>query len=202
MKLAVIGGSFNPVHTGHLALADDVRCALGYDRILLIPAFSPPHKEISTGASAIDRLEMLKLAVEGVPWLAVDSCEMDRQGVSWTIDTLEYLVSSFPDLSGKPGLVIGEDLVPGFSGWRRAEDIARLAEIILACRPSDSGRLFLKSDTPSFPFPCTRLENPPLPISSSGVRERIGSGKSWRYLVPEKVYGYIVSHGLYDCRSS
>jgi len=200
VRLAVIGGSFNPVHTGHLALADEVRCALGYDRIVLIPAASPPHKALSGDASAEDRLAMLELAAAGVPWLSVDSCELDRGGVSWTIDTLEYLQSVFRDIEGKVGLVIGADLAPGFTKWRRAGEIARIADIVLARRPPDSPDRGAGAATRDFPYPCVFLENDPLPISSSGIRRRIAEGKSWRYLVPEPVYGYIEGHGLYDTR--
>lgn len=196
MKIAVIGGSFNPVHIGHLALADEVRCTYGYDRILLIPAYAPPHKELSGGASVQDRLAMLNLASEGVSWLSVEPCEIDREGISWTIETLEYLLASRPELEGPPGLVIGADLAPGFSGWKRASDIARIARIILARRPPDYREGL--TEPCEFPFPCDRLENPPLAISSSGIRERIASGKSWRYLVPDGVYRYIEEHGLYD----
>lgn len=200
MRIAVIGGSFNPVHIGHLALADDVRCAFGYDRILLIPAYAPPHKELSGGAEVHDRLAMLRLACEGAPWLTVDPCEVEREGVSWTIETLEYLLDRYPDLDGPPGLVIGADLVSGFTGWRRASDIARLARIILARRPSCGSEQPVKDD--EFPYPCLRLDNPPLAVSSSGIRERIRSGKSWRYLVPDPVYRYIEGHGLYDTRKT
>ena len=167
---------------------------------MLIPAHSPPHKELSQGASSRDRLNMLNLAAEGVPWLSVEACELEREGVSWTIDTLEYLLGKYSDIEGRPALVIGDDLAAGFSRWRRAEDIARIAEIILARRPPDGPEpVFGVGGPPPFPFPFTRLENPPLPISSSAVRERIRTGKSWRYLVPDSVYRYIEGHVLYDC---
>lgn len=203
----MIGGSFNPVHMGHLALADEVRVALGYDRILLIPASTPPHKELVGDATADDRLAMLESAAEGAPWLTVDPCEIRRGGVSWTIETLEYLGHAYPDMEGLPGLVIGADLIPGFSRWKRAEEIARVADVILARRPPDfpartDTATVAEDSFDAFPYRHGTLENPPLAISSSGVRARIREGKSWRYLVPESVYRYIIGHGLYDSRTT
>lgn len=210
MRIAVIGGSFNPVHIGHLALADEVRSALGYDRVTLIPAATPPHKTLSGDATSADRVEMLALAAEGVPWLEVDTCEIDRGGISWTIDTLEFLLSARPDIEGKIGLVIGRDLVAGFPSWRRAADIADLAELIVARRPSAGYTDIDDAASPAAPgtaldgmqFPFRELSNLPLPVSSSGIRSRIRAGKSWRYLVPDAVYRYIEGHGLYDGRTT
>lgn len=197
-----MGGSFNPVHIGHLALADEVRFILGYDRIILIPAATPPHKELSGAVTAEARVDMLRLAVAGVPWLEVDTCEIDRGGISWTVETLAHLALTRPDIEGKIGLVIGQDLVEGFSRWRRADEIATMADLIIARRPIDgeTGCVdFTASTAPDgFPYAFQELQNTPLPISSSGIRERIRSRKSWRYLVPEAVYRYIENHGLYD----
>lgn len=196
MRLAVIGGSFNPVHVGHLALADEVRSSLGYDRVLLIPAAEPPHKVLCGGASAEDRLEMLRLAVDDSPWLSVEPCEIERGGVSWTIDTLEYLYSSLDSLEGKIALVIGADLAPGFSSWRRAGEIASLADIVLAKRPLEAASGG-EAEPVAFAYPHIPLDNPPLAISSRDIRRRITQAQAWRYLVPDAVYRYIDSHGLY-----
>lgn len=191
MRIAILGGTFNPLHIGHLALADDVRTRLGYDRILLIPANIPPHKELAGGAGAADRLEMLRRAASDTEWLGVEDCEIVRGGVSYTIDTVTYLEEKYAlELEGKIGLVIGQDLVPGFSTWKNAAVIAERTDIILALRPGSTGVQF---DVPHIP-----LENPLLTVSSSDIRARISSGKSWRYLVPDPVYRYIVEHNLYE----
>ena len=194
MRIAVLGGSFNPVHIGHLALADAVHVTFGYDRVLLVPANIPPHKEMASGATTEGRLEMLKLATAGVDWLETEDCEISRGSLSYTIDTLEYLSKKYETvLEGKLGLVIGEDLVDGFMKWKNPEAIASMADIIVARRPGS-----FKSP---FPLPHIQLMNTLLPISSSEIRASIRDGKSWRYLVPDPVYRYIVEHTFYEYRT-
>ena len=193
MRIAVLGGSFNPVHIGHLALADAVHVSFGYDRVLLVPANIPPHKEMADGTTTEGRLEMLSLATAGADWLETEDCEISRGGLSYTIDTLEYLCGKYASvLEGKIGLVIGEDLVDGFMKWKNPESIASIADIIVAQRPGIEKSLF--------PLPHIPLVNPLLSISSSEIRACIRSGKSWRYLVPDPVYRYIVEHTLYEYR--
>lgn len=191
MRLAILGGTFNPIHTGHLALADDVHISLGYDRVLLIPANIPPHKAVSEGATSADRLAMLRLAIEGVSFLGAENCELARGGLSYTIDTIGYLEQKYAgEIEGKIGLVIGEDLVGGFLSWKEAAKIAEKTDIIIAKRPG--------SPVDKFPYPFIQLANPLLSISSSDIRTNIASSKSWRYLVPPEVYSYIKAHNLYE----
>jgi nicotinate-nucleotide adenylyltransferase len=196
MRLAVIGGSFNPVHNGHVALALAVRRSLGYDRVLFVPANLPPHKELASGATGADRLAMLALAVAGVnaeageDFLAVEPCEIRRGGVSYTIETIGELEARFASaLDGKIGLVMGQDLVAGFASWRRADELAERADIILARRGEGAE---------PFPWRHVELGNALLPVSSSGIREAIRAGKPWRSLVPEAVSRYIGEHTLYE----
>ncbi len=201
MRLAVIGGSFNPVHAGHMALARAVRERAGYDTVLLVPAASPPHKELSPGAEDADRLAMLALAVAelnagggGGPWAAVEECELSRGGVSYTIDTIRELGKRYaPSLEGRIALVIGLDLVAGFSRWRECDALAREADILLAIRPGEK-------DVP-FPYPHRILEGPLVPASSSAIRAAIrAAAPHWASLVPETVYRYITERGLYATR--
>lgn len=193
MRIAILGGTFNPVHIGHLALADDVRVSLGYDRVLLVPANVPPHKAVLGGAEPAERLEMLRLATAGNDWLRVEECELERGGLSYTIDTIRHLETKFAgQLDGKIALVFGQDLAAGFSSWKESAELARRTDIVIAKRPG-------LDDCP-FPYPFTALENPLLSISSSAIRDAIATGKSWRYLVPESVYRYIVDRNLYEHR--
>ncbi len=198
MRIAVFGGSFNPVHIGHLALADELRASLGYDRVILVPANVPPHKAMASGASAADRIAMLALACEGSDFLEYDDCEIARGGVSYTIDTIRYLTEKNRSrLSGLLGFAFGQDLVAGFGSWRDPDSVAREADLILARRP-ESDAAGQGVPTATFPWRHIGLGNPLLPISSSDIRGRISSGKAWRYLVPDAVYRYIVGHGLYE----
>ncbi len=192
MKLAILGGTFNPVHIGHLMLAEDVRKEFGYDKILFIPACVPPHKAYNACVSDFDRLEMLKLATKDNPYFGVDDCELKRKGISYTIDTIYDLESRYQEqIEGKIGLIIGDDLLSGFESWHLAETLALRVRLIVGRR--NSSALPLES---SFPF--SPLSNSILPISSSDIRSRIKNKKSWRYLVPDSVFQYIKDRNLYE----
>ena len=207
MKIAVLGGSFNPIHVGHLVLADEVCSTLGYDRVLFVPAFVPPHKEMNGGFSAQDRLEMTRLACEGDERFEAESCEIDRGGVSYTYDTICYLEEKYStELEGKIGLIMGNDLLPGFHLWHKAKELSEKCQLILALRPdgdSHSG----SSNKPKGDYAnldssfdasreelfkgAVRISNPLLDISSTEIRTRIADGRSIRYLVPSLVFKYI-----------
>lgn len=212
MRLAVLGGSFNPPHIGHLALADAVHTELGFDTVLLVPTFISPLKSQDEFASAEDRLEMLSRACEGNPFLSVCACELERGGVSYTVDTLRYVIEKYgAELSGKPAFVMGLDWVSSLYKWNCAEEIVDMADIILARRPGYSAAFSkMKGEGKQGGKPARILfrgmekaasvffaDNIELAISSSDIRKRIALGKSWRYLVPQAVSGYIIEHGLY-----
>ncbi|MDR1929029.1 MAG: nicotinate (nicotinamide) nucleotide adenylyltransferase [Treponema sp.] len=193
MKLAVLGGSFNPIHLGHLYLADTVLSILDFDRVLLVPAHTSPFKPETPGASPRDRLDMVLASVAASPRLGVDDLEMRRGGISYTADTLEEIIKQYRP-EGKPALILGDDLAKDFAGWKRAAEIAERAELIIARRVSDpsNGR------PPSFPFPCTPVRNEIMEISSAMVRDRIGRGGAWRSLVPQGARFIIEERGLYQ----
>jgi nicotinate-nucleotide adenylyltransferase len=191
MRLLVLGGSFNPVHIGHLVMADEARSQFGYDLVVLVPSFRPPHKDIEGDPGAQRRLVMLRLAVEGDRGMAVDDCELARGGVSYTIDTIRDIVARYRP-EGKPGLLIGDDLMPDFPSWREPDAIAREADLICAHR--------LSSDRIPFPYAHRYADNSLVPLSSSLVRARIASRGAFRYLLPSQVHDYIVENGLYGLR--
>jgi nicotinate-nucleotide adenylyltransferase len=225
MKIAVLGGSFNPIHIGHLALADEVCCALGYDRIVFVPTFIPPHKTFSCDAGAAARLEMANLACEDDGRFVVDSCEIDRGGTSYTFDTISFLEEKYSDcLEGKIGLIIGDDLIPGFHLWHRAVELSKKCQLILAKRPqggsgkTDSshanvdkggyasvvhstvdgeGRTVFDVKSDSLFDGALSIMNPELVVSSTDIRDRVSSGRSFKYLVPEKVFKYIIGRNIY-----
>lgn len=196
MKTAILGGSFNPVHIGHLILAEEVLSQCGYDRILFIPANIPPHKSIDDPGSHI-RLEMLEAATKQFPEFAVSNCEILRRGVSYTIDTVRYLKTDDVlkgQIDGKPGLIVGDDLLAGFFEWKEPYSLVSEADIIVAHRQYPY-RL-------SLPYPHRYVENTIMPISSSEVRARISSVKAWHSLVPQPVQAIIEQKGLYGFSAS
>ncbi len=194
MRIAILGGSFNPVHSGHLALADAVLSSLDYDRVILVPAHISPFKPDACAENPSDRLTMLAASIAGDPRLVIDDCELRREGVSYTADTIADIRRRYlPD--GKIGLVIGDDLAQSFMEWRRVEEILCNVEIIMANRlPESTGG--------PLGFDYTPLNNDIFPVSSSMVRERIAAGKNWRYLVPAPVRFIIEDYGLYGIKPS
>ena len=196
MRLAVLGGSYNPIHIGHLMLADAVALRYGYDTVAFVPAFLSPFKDGHSGCTAEDRLAMVKLAIADNPAFYCEPCEIQRQGVSYTIDTLKFLKKKFPQCEGKIGLIIGDDLLEGFSNWHEAERIPDYADIIVGNRIVD--RYSAEQTHTAGGLPHLRVDNALLPVSSSGIRAAIKEKKSWRYLVPSAVYSYIKEHKLYE----
>lgn len=196
MRLAMLGGSFNPIHIGHLLLADEVCHRLAYDKVLFVPVNLPPHKELADGATSEQRLEMVRLSIAGNSRFAVDTCELERGGISYTYDTISCLKGKYAgQLEGKIGLIMGDDLVEGFEEWGHYQELPELADIILARRICWDGTV-----RKEFPYRHIELDNGILPVSSSQIRRaRNGDGGSWRYLVPESVYRYIVERKLYGC---
>ena len=202
MRLAVLGGSYNPIHIGHLMLADTVCCRYGYDTVAFIPAFLSPFKEKHVGCTVEDRLAMVRSAIAGNDAFYCEPCEVRRQGVSYTIDTLKFLKDTYPHCEGKIGLVIGDDLLAGFDSWYEAAHIPEYADLLVGNRidhcsvlngSKPAGRAYTAGG-----IPYSRIDNALLPVSSSGIRSAIKEKKSWRYLVPPAVYAYIREHTLYE----
>lgn len=219
MKIAVLGGSFNPVHNGHLALADAAARELGFDRILFIPDYVPPHKDGGNLVSAENRLEMVRLAVSEDERFECESCEIDRGGISYTYDTIQFLKEKYKgQIEGKIGIIMGQELAAEFSKWYKAEKLASECELIVALRknplagensgfvnaPSGSytGGLeasgeFSGFDAGTSAFTFTELKNPLVTVSSTQIRKQIAEGASWKYLVPPQVFDYITVNRLY-----
>jgi nicotinate-nucleotide adenylyltransferase len=188
VKLAILGGSFNPIHAGHLYLADTALSALGYDRVLLIPACISPFKPGADMASAKDRLDMILASIPADPRIGVDDVELRRGGISFTIDTVNEIIERYRP-RGKPGLIIGDDLTAGFHKWKSAAELAEKADLVIARR--------LAVPFGGFPFPHTCLYNEAMPLSSREIRARAASGGAWRSLVPQGARCIIEDRGLY-----
>lgn len=217
MKIAVFGGSFNPIHNGHLALADDVLSEFSYDKILFVPSLIPPHKSSEFYINTEDRLKMIDLACSENKNFILEDYEIRKGGISYTFETISYLQEKYKtQLTEKIALIIGSDLFAGFHLWKNAEFLAENCQLILARRPKMQENLnfgnkaigeYSKIDEDQFDIKSEKLfenakliQNPILPISSTEIRSRISENKSFRYLVPEKVFNYIKERNLYGQR--
>jgi nicotinate-nucleotide adenylyltransferase len=188
MRTAIFGGSFNPLHIGHLCIAEEILHSLPCDRVLFVPASTPPHKALVDDPGPALRLEMLASSVKAEPRFAVADCELDREGISYSIDTIRYLSGS-GIVEARPFLVIGDDLVEGLPSWKEYASILEESRIVIVHR-STTERLKLD-------FPHRYLDNSIFPLSSSLVRSRIASGGAWKYLVTAETRKIIEDHGLY-----
>jgi nicotinate-nucleotide adenylyltransferase len=189
-RIGVLGGSFDPVHCGHLILAEAAVTHLRLDRLLLLPAGRPAHKRRRTLAPAADRIAMLRLAARGNPRLQVSTREADRPGVTFTVRTLEALAAEEP---ADWFFVMGEDSLREFGTWRepaRILELARLAVVRREGTPRATVRASLRRRVVFVPMPSVG-------ISSSEIRRRVARGRSVRYWVPDSVLSYMDRHGLY-----
>lgn len=193
MKTAILGGTFDPPHLGHLILADTVIKELNYDKVLFIPSKIPPHKNISGEVSNEDRLNMLKLSIEDDKRFSFDDYELKSEGISYSIKTLNYLYQNY-NIDGKIALIIGADLIKDFHKWKEPEKISELANIVAVNR-EENENLFFKENIEKYNIKI--IIAPRIDISSTLIRERIKKNKAFRYFLNDKVYDYIISNKLY-----
>jgi|TARA_B100000809_G_scaffold243707_1_gene268969 nicotinate-nucleotide adenylyltransferase len=189
VRLGVLGGTFDPIHSGHVLLAQAVREQLPLDRVLFVPAADPPHKD-DQGASAVHRLEMVRLAIDGLDGFELCHAEHDRTGPSYTVDTLRELRRRFTD--SELYLIIGADNVAELSSWYDPEGILSLATIVSGTRVDSTD-----APTSGFGARIQHLSTPVYEISSTEIRQRLSQGLPVRYLVPEAVERYAQQHNLY-----
>ena len=195
MKIACFGGSFNPVHIGHIKLVEALHKD-GFEKVVVIPAFHSPFKNVFTDTSDQDRLIMLELAFKNHPYVEIEKCEIERGGISFTYDTMKFLEEKYKNLGvdfEKLYLVIGSDLISGFGKWKNASELANMVNIILAKRPLEE----IDLESLQFPYPHQEINNDLYDISSSMVRKRIQNQESVVKLLPEKVFEYIKDRRLY-----
>ncbi|MFN9367164.1 MAG: nicotinate-nucleotide adenylyltransferase [Planctomycetia bacterium] len=204
MRIGIFGGSFNPVHVGHLIAAECAREQANLDRVVFVPAAIPPHKQDRSLAAAERRIDMLHLAVDGHAAFTVSTIEIDRGGVSWTVETLAALRDAHPgdDLV----LLLGPDAVADLPGWREPERIVALAELRGLERETldDLGRsarepriaALLGADGVAALL-ANRIRLPAIGIRASDLRAAVAAGRSIRYRTPRAVERYIAAHALY-----
>jgi nicotinate-nucleotide adenylyltransferase len=200
MRLGILGGSFDPVHYGHLILAECCREQCRFDAVWFVPAAVPPHKQNHTLSAAADRIEMLKLAIGGHEAFCVYSGEIDRGGVSYTVDTLQQLHNEQPDR--ELFLLMGADSLADLPNWRQPEQICSLAVPAVVRRagaPEPDDTVLSRLMTPDRLALARqhRVEMPTIDLSSSDLRRRVTAGQSIRYRTPRAVEKYIEAQKLY-----
>ncbi len=199
--LGVFGGTFDPIHIAHLAVAELARDATGLAEVLFVPAGEPPHKRDQRISPIADRMAMVRLAVAGNPAFTASDLELRRAGPSYTVDTLEALRSERvaagqgPDLA----LIVSAEAFADLATWREPERILELATLVVAPRDGyeEATPDALRQRFPGSSARIVVLEGPRLRLSASELRTRAAAGRSLRYLVPDAVAAYIGDHALY-----
>jgi nicotinate-nucleotide adenylyltransferase len=197
VRVGILGGTFNPPHLGHLVCAQEAYVQLGLDRVMLVVAGMPPHKTVEVEPGPEHRLELCRLAVHGdEARLQVSEMELARSGPSYTVDTLQELRSTTPDI--ELFLILGGDIAAGLPGWHEVERVLELATPVVAERRG-TARSSIEEALNSLAggeqarfFPM-----PPIGLSSTMIRERVRAGQPIRYFVPDAVDTYIQQHSLY-----
>jgi nicotinate-nucleotide adenylyltransferase len=212
MRVGLFGGSFNPIHLGHLRAAEEDREALALDLVYFIPAAAPPHKPYGGMAPADHRLQMVRIATRGNRHFMVSEAEIRRSGSSYTIDTVRYFLST---MRGQPDLhlIMGADQFAELATWKEAEELVRLCNLAVHTRPPADGEVpasnylamidyfgytasqdhHVHSSGHTLSFVATTF----LPISATLIRRKVAARESVRYLVPDDVADYIQRHALY-----
>jgi nicotinate-nucleotide adenylyltransferase len=196
--LGVLGGTFNPPHIGHIAVARAARAQLGLDRVLLMPANRNPFKETEPDPGPRHRLEMCRLAAAGEPGIEACGLEIERGGASFTVDTLRAIHASHPDAALT--FILGADTATSVPSWREPAELVRLAELAVAARGGAARKQVENALAPlaEAGLRVRFLEMPEVDVSASEVRRRIAAGEPIAGLVGAAVSGYIAEHGLYE----
>jgi len=209
MRTGILGGSFNPIHIGHLILAEEVREKLRLERVIFVPANLAPHKDNRDLAAAADRYRMIEMAVKTNKYFSVSDIEIKRNGNSYTIDTIKEFKEKYPD--DALYFITGSDLLKYLEDWKDLKEIVRMVCFIVATRPGYPldkipARLNNNHQTglpdggarlPDGQAGISTLEIRAVDVSAFEIRKAIKEDKSFRYLVPEAVFDYINKKGLY-----
>lgn len=190
MRIGLLGGTFNPVHRGHLLLAEGAVKHLGLDELLWIPAHLPPHKDVEGKVSPEDRARMVELAIQGRPAFRLSRVELDRPPPSYTIDTVTLLRRERPEPDHAWFFLIGSDIARDLGTWREIEQLKTLVQFIAVPRPGSM-------KTGSLPAGVREIPVQTLDVSSSEIRRRVREGLPVRDEVPEPVFRYMEEKGLY-----
>ncbi len=197
MRVGVIGGTFDPIHIAHLVIAEEARVRLNLDRVVFVPAATPPHKVDNDISSVEHRLAMVELAIATNPYFFLSRVDIERSGPCYTIDTVKLLRDEWG-----PGVeiyfIMGQDSLVDILTWHEPQRLIRLCRLVVLSRPGYKADLEeLEALLPGITSHTHILNSPELDISSSDIRQRVREGLPIKYQVPEAVEEYIYAHGLY-----
>lgn len=202
-KVGIMGGTFNPIHFGHLILAETAYEEIGLDRILFMPSKNPPHKDSTEVISEEHRLKMVELAVQGNPHFQLSTIELDREGTTYTVDTLAQLTKENPNTDYY--FIMGADSLIKLETWKNCQGVLDLCTVVVAGRDdlkTEDIQLKIQYYKDKYGARIITLNMPSYELSSGFLRDRISKGKSIQYYVPEKVKDYILSNFLYMSNSN
>ncbi|MDD4370899.1 MAG: nicotinate-nucleotide adenylyltransferase [Anaerostipes sp.] len=197
-RVGILGGTFNPIHVGHLIMGQCAGEAFELEKVLVMPTKNPEYKEITKNVSEEDRVHMIQLAIEGHPFFELSQLELQREGYTYTADTLEILTKEYSDT--RFYFIMGADSLYQIESWKHPEKILSLATIVVASRNDSVRALNDQIDyiQGKYDAEIYHLDSPSLEISSNDIRRRVGEGKSIRYFVPKRVRQYIEDNHLYE----
>lgn len=186
-RVGILGGGFNPIHMGHLIMADQVCHQLALDNFFLMPSYESPHVDKKETIDSNERVQMLKLAVEDNPNLGIELAEINRKGKSYTYDTMKKLVEANPDTDYY--FIVGGDMVEYLPKWYKIDELMKMIQFVGVER---------KESSKETSYPIIWVDLPLIEISSSDIRKKIASNCSAKYFLPENVLNYIHKKGLYQ----
>ena len=193
-RLGILGGSFDPPHVAHLAIASEACHAFGLERVLFIPAAAPPHKGTGERSSAAVRLEMTSLAIDDDLRFTASGIEIER-GLVYSVDVLRALAERY---AGRDLVfIMGSDSLLQLETWHEPEELLSLCSLAVAPRPGDAPEAIATAAARWGDYQVVPLDVPLLDVSSSAIRERVAQGRPIRYLVPQRVEQYVLESGLY-----
>ena len=188
-RIGILGGTFNPVHIGHLTIAQMVHEQLKLEKVLFVPSYLPPHKSGKRVASPKDRYHMLQLAIKGNPYFQLSDFEIKKKGKSFSIETVSFFQDQYPKRT-KLFFIIGSDLLETLHTWKHIDDILDIVSFVAVNRPDFKGK--------RSKIKAKMISTPGLQTSSSYLRQRITAGKTVKYLVPDNILSYIKQKKLYS----
>lgn len=198
-RIGIFGGTFNPIHYGHLLIAECARAQFDLETVLFVPTGQSPHKAYMGADMSVHRLEMTRLAIAGNSFFCLSEYELHNEGINYTWQTLQHLKKEYQD--AELYFILGADSLFDFPGWRHPERIAKEAVILAAVRgehDKESVDLQICRLTADYSGAFFRIESPGFDLSSQNIRQRIAEGAPVRYMIPETVEVYIREHHLYE----